>query len=178
LSLPTRIEVHAESLQVLMPIALLTAMRARLEAGETAAPDAAEPGLLRLELPIRMRLRGGRTWIIGGASPTSRRDPVLIRALRAAHAMLGTDPTGLPTLDAAPASSYRRHLVRLAFLAPDLQRAILAGQQPPGLTLETLLHTPMPILWSDQAAIIESLGVTSPTVPRDPGSRTASPVMT
>jgi DNA invertase Pin-like site-specific DNA recombinase len=173
LLLPTRIEIHAASLQVLMPVALLATMRARLEAGETAAPDAAEPNLLRLELPIRMRLRGGRTWIIGAAKLTSRRDPVLIRGLRAAHAMLGTDPTGHPTLDAAPASSYRRRLVRLAFLAPDLQRAILAGQQPPGLTLESLLYTPMPILWSDQAAMVEALGVTGPTVRRDPRHRSA-----
>jgi site-specific DNA recombinase len=106
-----------------------------------------------------MRLRGGRRWIVGGASPASRRDPVLIRALRAAHAMLGTDAAGLPTLHAAPASPYRRQLVRLAFLAPDLQRAILAGQQQPGLTLEQLMHAPMPVLWSEQAAMIESLGV-------------------
>jgi hypothetical protein len=167
LSLPTRIEVHAASLQLLMPVASLATVRARLEAGESAAPDAADQSLLRLELPIRMRLRGGRTWIIGGAKLTSRRDPVLIRGLRAAHAMLATDPTGHPTLDAAPASSYRRRLVRLAFLAPDLQRAILAGRQPPGLTLESLLHTPIPILWSDQAAMIEALGLTGPTVGRD-----------
>ena len=154
------------SLQVLMPIALLATMRARLAAGEAVAPDGAEPGLLRLELPIRMRLRGGRTWIIGGARPTSRRDPVLIRALRAAHAMLGTDPAGLPTLDAGPASSYRRRLLRLAFLAPDLQRAILAGGQPPGLTLEQLMRAPIPMLWSEQAALIESLGLAGPAVGR------------
>lgn len=177
LSLPTRIEVHADSLQLLMPIALLAPMRARLEAGETAAPDAAEPELLRLELPIRMRLRGGRTWIVGGARPTFRRDPVLIRALRAAHAMLGTDATGLPTLDAAPTTSYRRRLVRLAFLAPDLQRAILAGKQPPGLTLECLMQSPMPILWSDQAAMTEALGVTARRPDAIPDRVTASPVM-
>ena len=105
-----------------------------------------------------MRLRGGRSWIIGGTSPLSRRDPVLIRALRAAHAMLGTDDAGLPVIEAAPPSPYLRRLVRLAFLAPDLQRAILAGRQPPGLTLEQLMRTPMPGLWSEQGAMIEALG--------------------
>jgi hypothetical protein len=89
---------------------------------------------------------------------------VLIKALRAAHAMLDTDAAGLPTLDAAPASPYRRRLVRLAFLAPELQRAILAGQQPPGLTLESLMHAPMPMLWSEQADMIELLAVTGTPV--------------
>ena len=126
--------------------------------GETAEPDAADGALLRLILPVRMRLRGGRSWIIGGTSPLSRRDPVLIRALRAAHAMLGADDAGLPVIEAAPPSPYLRRLVRLAFLAPDLQRAILAGRQPPGLTLEQLMRTPMPGLWSEQGAMIEALG--------------------
>ena len=160
LSALTRVEVHAESLQLLMPVALLASMRSRLEPNETAEPDAADPALLRLTVPVRMRLRGGRSWLIGGAKPASRRDPVLIKALRAAHAMLRTDAAGLPTLDAAPASPYRRRLVRLAFLAPELQRAILAGRQPPGLTLESLIHAPMPTLWSEQAAMIELLAVT------------------
>ena len=160
LSALTRVEVHAESLQLLMPVALLASMRSRLEPNETAEPDAADPALLRLTVPVRMRLRGGRSWLIGGAKPASRRDPVLIKALRAAHAMLRTDAAGLPTLDAAPASPYRRRLVRLPFLAPELQRAILAGRQPPGLTLESLMHAPMPTLWSEQAAMIELLAVT------------------
>ena len=54
-------------------------------------------------------------------------------------------------LEAIPASPYRRRLLRLAFLAPELQRAILAGRQPPGLTLKKLLEQRLPLLWSDQA---------------------------
>ncbi len=158
LSLLTRIEVHTDSLQLLMPVGLLAAMRARLQQGETMAPDAADPAQLRLVLPIRMRLRGGRSWIVGGARIAARRDPVLIKALRNAHAHLQNDAAGLPILDAAPATPYRRRLVQLAFLAPDLQRAILAGEQPPGLTLEHLMRRPMPILWSEQAAMLEALG--------------------
>jgi len=45
------------------------------------------------------------------------------------------------------------------FLAPDLQRAILAGEQPPGLNLETLMRSPMPVAWGQQATMIETLGV-------------------
>ena len=154
----TRLEVHAASLQLVMPVGLLATMRARLQQGETLAADAADPTLLRLVLPIRMRLRGGRSWIVGGARTSARRDPVLIKALRNAHALLRTDAAGLPILDASPASPYLRRLVRLAFLAPDLQRAILAGEQPPGLTLERLVRAQMPMLWSEQAAMLEALG--------------------
>jgi hypothetical protein len=162
LSLLVRLEVHGAALHLLMPVALLPAIRSRLEPGGTAEADAADSALLRLTLPVRMRFRGGRSWIVGSRAPDTRRDPVLIKALRAAHAMLKADAAGLPTLDAAPPSPYLRRLVRLAFLAPDLQRAILAGRQPPGLTLEQLMRAPMPMLWADQAAMVEALGLGGP----------------
>jgi DNA invertase Pin-like site-specific DNA recombinase len=160
LSILRRIEVHTDSLQLLCPVALLASMRTRLEPSDSVEPDAAEPTLLRLTIPVRMRLRGGRSWIIAAMNPASRPDLVLIKALRTAHAMLRTDAAGLPMLDASPESPYCRHLVRLAFLAPDLQRAILAGRQPPGLTLESLMHAPMPLLWSGQEGMIEQLAAT------------------
>lgn len=162
LFLPIRIEIHPESLRLLLPKAQLSTIRSKLASGETAEPDADDPALLRLILPVRMRLRGGRTWVLGGTRPASRPDPALIKALRAAHAMLKTDPAGLPMLEAAPSSPYIRRLVRLAFLAPDLQRAILAGRQPPGLTLEQLMRSSMPPLWADQAAMFEALEIGIP----------------
>ena len=158
---PGRRDGDAEALQLLLPVTLLATLRARLEPGETAQPDAADTALLRLIVPVRMRRRGGRSWILGSTSPGSQRDPVLIKALRAAHAMLGADHAGLPVLKAAPSSSYPRRLVRLAFLAPDLQRAILAGRQPPGLTLAQLMRTPIPSLWSEQATWFEALAVSA-----------------
>ncbi|MBT5459438.1 MAG: hypothetical protein HOK82_22805 [Rhodospirillaceae bacterium] len=168
LALSVRIEVHPQSLQLLLPIDMLARMSSRLAPGETAEPEAADGALLRLTLPISLRRRGGRSWIIGAAEPAVRRDPALIKALRTAHAIISTDAAGLPRLNTAPSSPYLRRLVRLAFLAPELQRAILAGKQPPGLTLEQLMRTPMPILWSDQAAMFDSLGVSRP--PGKPGS--------
>lgn len=43
-----------------------------------------------------------------------------------------------------------RKLVRLAFLAPDLQRAILEGRQSPVLILSRLLDHPIPLDWGRQ----------------------------
>ena len=60
------------------------------------------------------------------------------------------DPSGSVTLDAAPDMIRARRLLRLAFLAPDLQRAILEGRQPSDLTLARLLDSDIPLLWSEQ----------------------------
>ena len=100
-----------------------------------------------------MRLHGGRTWIIGGKTSASKTDSVLVNALRAAHAMVSRDADGMPVVNMAPTSPYARRLVRLAFLAPDLQRAILAGHQPPGLTLSQLMAGPIPLLWTEQVRV-------------------------
>jgi hypothetical protein len=53
-----------------------------------------------------------------------------------------------------PADSYQRQLVRLAFLAPDIQEAIVAGTLPPGLTLESLLSGPLPVSWAKQRQLL------------------------
>lgn len=50
--------------------------------------------------------------------------------------------------------AFERRLVELAFLAHDIQRAILEGRQPPGLTLRQLIHHPIPRALSDQQACL------------------------
>lgn len=64
--------------------------------------------------------------------------------------MLSLDANGLPVIAAAPQSPYDRRILRLALLAPDIQRDILAGRQPRGLNLESLIHQDIPLAWSDQ----------------------------
>ena len=150
LDLPTRVEIHATSVQLLLPAALAQGLHHRLHDGEMLAADRDDPSRLRLVLPLRMQLHGGRTWIVTTEEAPARPDPVLIRALRTAHALVGHDAGGEPMLEAIPASPYHRRLLRLAFLAPELQRAILAGRQPPGLTLKHLLEQRLPLLWSEQ----------------------------
>ena len=63
--------------------------------------------------------------------------------------MLRTE-RGMPLIGAAPRSPYERSILRLAFLAPDIQRAILEGRQPHHLNLETLKKVQIPLAWSDQ----------------------------
>jgi hypothetical protein len=47
-----------------------------------------------------------------------------------------------------------RELLRLAFLAPDIQRAIVEGHQPNGLTLERLSQIGPPASWRLQRRVL------------------------
>ena len=47
--------------------------------------------------------------------------------------------------------SYYSRVVRLAYLAPDITRAILEGRQPPGLSAARLIeHSGLPVTWPEQ----------------------------
>ena len=117
---------------------------------------------LALIVPVRCRRRGGRVEQIlppGTARKTVKRDPTLIRGLQQSHRLAklmgwraGDGSVGDAQMK-QPESAYERKLVRLAFLAPDIQRAILSGTQSPGLTLARLLHEPIPTDWADQRRV-------------------------
>ncbi|HXQ11567.1 MAG TPA: recombinase family protein [Caulobacteraceae bacterium] len=118
--------------------------------------------VLHLTAPLRMQFRGGRTWLAG---PDERRaaariDPVLVGGLKRAHALLaklGAAPHSKPAQlqDArGPGDPYLRNLYPIAMLAPDIQRAVLAGRQPAGLTLQHLLDSRIPVSWHEQRAML------------------------
>jgi site-specific DNA recombinase len=150
-SLLRRVEVRHDLVRLTLPAEHLATIRARLAGDEVVTRDANDPRLLHLTVPLRLAVRGGLTTIEGtGPRDTGRPDRALIAALREAQGMLRRDTHGLPVLDAVPDSSYKRRLLRFAFLAPDLQRAILEGRQPPGLTLADLMALELPLGWADQ----------------------------
>ena len=150
LTLPTRIEVHERTVQILLPVEHLPAIRERLEGKERIEVDPSDPTSLRLSIPIRMQRHGGKRIIKSSGPAEPQPDDVLIKALRTAHSMLETDTIGMPSLQISPKSPYERRLLKLAFLAPDIQKAILNGQQPAGLTLERLIHGGVPASWAEQ----------------------------
>ena len=112
------------------------------EAGET----------LRIALPRRMKLRGGRSWTsFTGAAPEKRKvDPALIDALKRAHILAAESAT-------MDNSEFRRRLRRLAFLAPGIQRQAVEGRLPAGVGLSDLLHTDPPLRWSEQERWLATL---------------------
>ena len=174
----TRVEVHPTCIHVLAdPVRLLgrpaaaadaaVEVQAKLPVGHRVLVEGGEPALLRIINPVRMASRGGRIVIRTAdgqrADTEQQTDAVLIRALRASHellARLGGNVIARPeqaTLASSPASAYERNLIKLAFLAPDLQQRILEGRQPAGLTLQAAIDAELPIAWSDQRAWAEAL---------------------
>lgn len=150
-----RIDVLEQSVRLTLKSDQLSAgVRSKLQV------DPHDPTQMLLDLPVRCQVRGGRVDLVapaGGALPQKfRPDPVLIRGLRQAHRLakgLGWN-SGKATFDAldaqVPKSAYERNLVRLAFLAPDIQSRILEGLQPPTLSLAQLMSGPIPTCWIEQ----------------------------
>jgi site-specific DNA recombinase len=163
-----RVEIHDEELHLCVarvpilaahaePHRELERLRQRLGEEERARFDEHDPSAVRLILPVRIKLRGGRTWLM---APDGRPavhvgvDKTLVGALRAAHRLATEcglkDGPAAAALRSRPLTTYERQLCRLAFLAPDIQAAILAGRQPLSLNLKRLLQAPLPAAWPDQ----------------------------
>ncbi len=87
--------------------------------------------------------------------PSSQSDPVLLHALAQAHAwseLYRREPTLPMAYFAARArvsESYASRILCLAFLAPDIVEAIVAGKHPRSLTLKRLLRE-IPLSWAEQ----------------------------
>ena len=104
----------------------------------TALPPMASDGSITLNVPVVLKHRAGRSWFENAAAGAPRRRPdrTLIAGLRRAHAELakaGIHPcnSAVSWRDAVGINdSYLRSLVPLAFLAPDIQAAIMEGRQP------------------------------------------------
>ena len=148
LRLLQRVEIQRQCLLLTIK-AKTRAFTGPFNPGEQLVRDPDTPGTCHLTLPIALSRTGSRTTITTGAPSRALRDPILISALRRAHAMVSRDVHG-PILTAAPDSQYARRLAGLACLAPDIQRDILAGRHPQHLTLAALTDQELPLDWSEQ----------------------------
>jgi hypothetical protein len=152
------VHLRACGLEIVLPGRAHRIVGTYLEAGEVSRRAGAYSVVT---VPLELPLRGGRTQISSGARHGPAPDAVLIAALRRAHAMTERDPSGRPMLTAAPASVYDRKILRLAFLAPEIQVDILAGRQPPGFRLEAFMRTEIPLNWHEQRAALGWLATPS-----------------
>ncbi|HRO33276.1 MAG TPA: recombinase family protein [Brevundimonas sp.] len=148
-----RVTIGTDRIVVRLPRGELSAAGlAKAQAGLLGGQKLVEVGervnKLDLIIPGRPVFRGGRTWIATADGSAVARNPApdakLVQGLRRAHAIVAGGA------EKALAHNYLRQLVRLAFLAPDIQSAIIEGRQPVGLTLEHLVKTEMPLAWSEQ----------------------------
>lgn len=140
-----RVEVHRDRLCLQLPAALTTAVRRQLQSDESL--NLIDDQFIEWSIPWLLSDRSIR---VLGAKPPIRRDPILISALRTAHAMLQHDAAGRPLLQTVPGPRYERRLARLAFLSPSLQAAIIEGTQPANLTLAKIVRGKLPACWNEQ----------------------------
>lgn len=148
LAIVETVRLNADGLLVTLTGDKVAGMTVNLIEGETIVRATRQRTIVQLD--IALPLRGGRRMVVAGDRSQARIDPVLVAALRKAHKFVRRDRSGLPLVDEAPRTAYERKILRLAFLAPELQRDILAGRQPPALNLEAFLSSDVPFAWSDQ----------------------------
>lgn len=115
------------------------------------------PELLEIGAPFTYRRRGAELKIIAG-DPAPLPDKTLIHALRNAHnwaqkLRIGT-PLNAITTTHGFSNSYVARIIPLAGLSPRIQTAIIDGDQPVELTLETLVRTNLPLDWQAQERML------------------------
>jgi DNA invertase Pin-like site-specific DNA recombinase len=168
-----RVEIHASAVHMIVRIRALQersrrrvtpdAVRRHLLPGEQVTTEVHDARLIRILLPVRLRVRGGRTWNIDRhgrvGAPTSAPDLMMIGRLRAAHSILktcGAQPDASSTqlhYARAPSSSHQMKTARWAFLAPDLQKAVLEGRPIGAGDASLSAKIKIPLLWSDQRSL-------------------------
>lgn len=123
--------------------------------------QAINPDRMILAIPFQFRKRGVETKLIIGTDSPRIVDETLIRNIAKAHQYFDGIKQG-QTFEQIAAeenlSKKRIHqLIDLAFLAPDIVRSILQGDQPVGLTAQWLVQNPMPADWNVQRRIVATL---------------------
>jgi DNA invertase Pin-like site-specific DNA recombinase len=121
-------------------------------------------GETQIEITCAQRQWRGGSKVIRPTSwrsnPRPRVDPSLVRALTRAHALVRiADARPGTTIEAIAAvegttPAYVRRLIRFAYLAPDIQQAIIDGRLPMNISLEKLMRGPIPNAWSRQRELI------------------------
>ncbi len=111
--------------------------------------------LMRLTTDLARKRRGVETRLISGQSEPNP-DATLLRLLAKAHRWCREMRQGTRLTEIAKreghSDSYIRTRAPLAFLSPKIQAAILAGTQPPDLSLERIVRSGIPLDWAEQEA--------------------------
>jgi site-specific DNA recombinase len=158
-ALLARIEVHQERVDLQLAPARLADLLACDTSDLRGLAAAAEASGERLSLSIQAKLKRvglGMKMVVPGAR-SREPDPSLIKLFVKAYDLRGkilqgngASIAGFARRAGMSDSHITRHL-RLAFVAPDIVKAILSGQHPPTLTAAKLIKdTRLPLDWMAQ----------------------------
>jgi hypothetical protein len=115
-----------------------------------------------INVPIKLTICNNGKKVIIGNKPTQTPcpNPPLIKAIKSAHHIkskyMGVDRLSLSNIAAEMDIDTRQALrtLKLAYLAPDIQLAILSGLQPKGLLLKDLIYQNIPTAWDEQRSLL------------------------
>jgi site-specific DNA recombinase len=155
-----RVVVRTDQVDIMLsPDRLRTALRTNPASADP--PDLNQPCHAELTLTVDARLKrcGGETKLIVPAGATGTHtptpNPTLVKALARAHSWVATLLSGQASSIRAIAQAerlterYVARIIPLAFLAPDITKAILEGSHPQDLTLAKLCQR-LPLAWPQQ----------------------------
>ena len=157
-----RIVVRVERIDLLLlPSRIAGLLRDGSPGPASASTEPVNEQPVVLSVPVQLRRVGfGIKMLIDEtASPgrAARPDPKLIKLIVRAHLLSNklAESSNEHLADLARrerlTSSYFTRVLRLAYLAPDITRAILEGRHPQDLTARKLLdHSRLPLTWVEQ----------------------------
>ncbi len=133
--------------------------------GDGRAEVAADGQTVDILVPMEFKVRSGRKEIImpeGAATELAARTnrPLVLAIARAHRWQRLLDSGEIPGVEAIAAKTgvdrtYIGRLLRLATLAPEIVQAVLAGNEPSGLSLTRLLGD-LPMDWAEQRQVLAS----------------------
>jgi hypothetical protein len=163
LALVARVDIHSDQIDVHVAPGRLDHVSGGQDLRIPPASKIAERDQwLTLSVPARLRRTSMEVrLLIDGVDPydtPAKPDPALIKlivkAQRLHDKLVHNRGQSLDSIAAEEGigGSYFTRVVRLAWLAPEITKAILKGRQPPGLTAEKLVRNSarLPVEWADQ----------------------------
>ncbi len=158
-----RVTLHPNSMRIEIKRASLDSLASGNGAHVAAQPEGLPEGLIDLTVPIALRHRGVEAKLVVRAAhgEAAAPDNYLIALVARAHRWFDQLARGeigsileIAQREGADPSDVGRN-IRLAFLAPDIVEAILAGRQPVELTARRLRRMgALPLEWDRQRSFL------------------------
>ena len=148
-----RVELNNQCMRLTLQLASIV--------GRSDNSNSMTPESITRDVPMKIKRRGVEMRLVIAGGISSRYDPALIKVVARARTWFDELQTGLAKYPHDIAKRYNvsvryvGQLLPLAFLAPDIVEAIVAGQQPANLTADTLIkRIALPADWSEQRRIL------------------------
>jgi hypothetical protein len=168
-----RVEVHGDAVQMVLGLRALKSLNAdlgyarrveaKLHLGDRLVAEASRLNHVRISIPIRLKMRGGRTWLEdaemkAGTAATAARLAAIKRLREAHNAFEPARPAlarQLPRVRLAQAPFNDIGRIDWVFLAPGIQSAILNGQLDPASISRLADQPSIPLSWAVQRRLLE-----------------------